>query len=40
MSAFAEVISWVIVFLVQIGLIAGGVICYLYREKLTAAYLV
>ena len=38
MSAFAETIAWVCVALVQLGLIGGGVICYLLRARLTEAF--
>jgi len=34
MSAFAEIIAWICVALVQLGLIAGAVCCYLYRSNL------
>ena len=38
MSAFAEYIAWVCVALVQLGLIAGAVCCYLYKATLTKNY--
>jgi hypothetical protein len=38
MSAFAEVISWLIVALVQLGLIAGAVGCFLLRQSSKETY--
>lgn len=38
MSAFAETIAWLCVAVVQLGLIAGGVICYMYRGVLTEKF--
>jgi len=38
MSAFAEVISWFCVALVQLGLIGAAVGCYMMRVNGTEAY--
>lgn len=38
MSAFAETIAWLCVAVVQLGLIAGGVLCYMYRGYMTETF--
>jgi len=38
MSAFAETIAWICVALAQIGFIAGAVVAWLYRQKMSETF--